>query len=262
MFKYPQIKGKTIAIVSDDRTYSGRLAMQALVWGMQVQEHSSAESMLDAFSGTLWPDFLLADHLLPGMNGVKLARLVTKISVARSRRPALILMAAAGADSFTVPPGLVDYVLYKPIGDRMLQGLIYDACANLPAHSSELALSNVEVEAFLNLDMIEEFTDDPGTYEMIVDGFSEIIADHGRQMMRAIEQNDLLELSKHLHMLVGSSGNIGLKKLYQHFKAVQKGIHDFNELPDPSFISEALDITEGTLLVLKFKGIVSPSFEW
>jgi signal transduction histidine kinase/CheY-like chemotaxis protein len=58
--------------------------------GFTVHEADCAEAALEAINAGLTPDLLITDHLMPGMTGVQLARLI------RERRPAIKILIVSG----------------------------------------------------------------------------------------------------------------------------------------------------------------------
>jgi PAS domain S-box-containing protein len=92
--------------------------------GFAVREASSAESALAAIDGGLLPELLITDHLMPGMTGVQLARLV------RERRPNIKTLIVSGfADVDGIDPSFPR--LTKPF----MQSELEVAIANLQARN-------------------------------------------------------------------------------------------------------------------------------
>jgi CheY-like chemotaxis protein len=69
------------ALLVDDEEYI-RLSTADMLTdlGFKVHEAASAEAALEAIDAGLMPDLLITDHLMPGMTGVQLARLVKERS--------------------------------------------------------------------------------------------------------------------------------------------------------------------------------------
>ena len=85
--------------------------------GFAVREASSAESALAAIDGGLMPELLITDHLMPGMTGVQLARLV------RERRPKTKTLIVSGfADVDGIDPSFLR--LTKPFVQNELETAI------------------------------------------------------------------------------------------------------------------------------------------
>jgi CheY-like chemotaxis protein len=86
--------------------------------GYEVAEASSGEEALRLIDTGLRPDLLVTDHLMPGMNGAELARLVT------SRSPGLPVLIVSGyAEAEGVAPGLAR--LTKPFRNSELAASLH-----------------------------------------------------------------------------------------------------------------------------------------
>jgi len=79
------------ALLVDDEEYIRLSTADMLVeLGFKVHEAASAEAALEAIDAGLAPDLLITDHLMPGMTGVQLARLV------RQRSPRTKILVISG----------------------------------------------------------------------------------------------------------------------------------------------------------------------
>ncbi|MFT4901809.1 MAG: CheY-like chemotaxis protein [Lentimonas sp.] len=255
-----KVAGRSILILENNIDELHRLTVEAQEHGMRVFSYSDSQPVCDLLAAGEIPDVMLIDHDLPGGDAVKLAQRVSKWN---SKKPVLLLMSSIQGDSEVVPPGLFEFILIKPLERRVLKGLIHNALLSNDELRVELNSKSVdELGPVLNLQMIEEFLFDQETYEMIVEGFGVIINEHGDQIKAAIEQDQILVVRSHLHALIGSTGNVGLKKLYEYYRTVQSRIHKFGEMPNPNFVDEATKICKQSLAALKAHGIVRASFEW
>jgi PAS domain S-box-containing protein len=114
----------TALLVDDEACIRVSTAEMLNALGFAVREASSAESALAAIDGGLMPDLLITDHLMPGMTGVQLARLV------RERRPKTKTLIVSGfADVDGIDPSFPR--LTKPFMQSELEGAI----ANLHRNS-------------------------------------------------------------------------------------------------------------------------------
>jgi CheY-like chemotaxis protein len=66
----------TALLVDDEACIRVSTADMLNALGFTVREASSAESAIAAIAGGLMPELLVTDHLMPGMTGVQLARVV------------------------------------------------------------------------------------------------------------------------------------------------------------------------------------------
>jgi CheY-like chemotaxis protein len=80
----------TALLVDDEDLVRMSTAHMLMDLGYEVVEASSAEEALKAVGDGVRPDILVTDHLMPGMNGVELARSL------RSRQPKLPVLIISG----------------------------------------------------------------------------------------------------------------------------------------------------------------------
>jgi CheY-like chemotaxis protein len=93
-------EGLAIVIDDEDLVRASSAAMVAEL-GFNVVEANSAEAALGLLDEGLEPDLIVTDHLMPGMSGTDLARLL------RERRPSLKLLIVSGyADADGIIPDL------------------------------------------------------------------------------------------------------------------------------------------------------------
>lgn len=91
----------TALLVDDERFVRASTADMLADLGYEVVECANAEEALEAIDGGLSFDLLVTDHLMPGMSGVDLARVV------RSRTPdAPVLIISGYADTEAIAPDL------------------------------------------------------------------------------------------------------------------------------------------------------------
>jgi CheY-like chemotaxis protein len=111
----------TALLVDDEELVRLSTAAMLMDLGYAVIEAGSAEEALRLVKEGVVPDLLVTDHLMPGMNGVDLARAL------RSRRPSLPILIVSGyADTEGLDPDLAR--LTKPFRHfelaESLEGLI------------------------------------------------------------------------------------------------------------------------------------------
>jgi PAS domain S-box-containing protein len=107
----------TALLVDDEACIRISTADMLHALGFAVTEASSAESALMAMEGGLMPELLITDHLMPGMTGVELARLV------RDRRPRTKTLIVSGfADVDGIDPSFPR--LTKPFVQSELEAAI------------------------------------------------------------------------------------------------------------------------------------------
>jgi CheY-like chemotaxis protein len=90
------------ALVVDDEEYIRVTTVDMLTeLGFAVHEAATAEAALEAIEAGLRPDFLITDHLMPGMTGVELATAV------RARAPDVKILIVSGfAEAEGIDPSL------------------------------------------------------------------------------------------------------------------------------------------------------------
>lgn len=71
------MKTRTILLVEDEKAIQVLIVYNLKKLGMEVELKESAESALDYLNNiTAYPDLIVSDVLLPGMNGINLCRIV------------------------------------------------------------------------------------------------------------------------------------------------------------------------------------------
>lgn len=96
----PEVRG-TALLVDDEELVRMSTADMLADLGYEVVEAVSAEEALGLLNGGLSPELLVTDHLMPGMNGTELARLV------QSDRPGIKVLIVSGyAETEGIAPDL------------------------------------------------------------------------------------------------------------------------------------------------------------
>jgi len=113
----PAVWAGTALLVDDEAFIRVSTADMLNALGFIVREASSAESALAAIDAGLVPELLITDHLMPGMTGVQLARLV------RERQPKIKTLIVSGfADVDGIDPSFPR--LTKPFMQSELEAAI------------------------------------------------------------------------------------------------------------------------------------------
>jgi signal transduction histidine kinase/DNA-binding response OmpR family regulator len=123
----PELAGKRVLIVDDNRNNRLLLKLQTERWGMLARETESPAAALEWISHGDPFDVVLLDYQMPGMDGITLAR---EIRAARGTRcPLLVLLSSVGQPMTTEQAGVgFATVLAKPLKlshlrDRLLETL-------------------------------------------------------------------------------------------------------------------------------------------
>lgn len=115
----PPTGGPILLLVEDHELVRACTAEMLVDLGYRVVEADSAEEAIRHLRHGLRPDLMVTDHLMPGMNGVDLARL------AHASFPSLPILVVSGSSELgAVPPDLS--CLPKPflksqLADHLLQ---------------------------------------------------------------------------------------------------------------------------------------------
>mgnify|MGYP002079182677 FL=1 len=108
---------RTVLLVEDEALIRLSTADMLNDMGFKVVEASSAEEALELVNRGLHPDLLISDHLMPGMNGTELAKIV------RSREPEVQVLIVSGyAESDGLAPELLR--LNKPFRNEELAAML------------------------------------------------------------------------------------------------------------------------------------------
>ena len=86
----PAAKAGLALLVDDEELVRGAAAYTLGDLGYEVTEAASAEEAIGLLDGGLRPDLVVTDHLMPGMSGADLARLLL------ARRPGLPVLLISG----------------------------------------------------------------------------------------------------------------------------------------------------------------------
>jgi CheY-like chemotaxis protein len=90
-----------VLLVDDEELARASTAAMLIDLGYTIVEAGSAEEALSLIRDTTLPDILMTDHLMPGMNGTDLARIV------RSQCPSVrVLLVSGYADAEGVAPDM------------------------------------------------------------------------------------------------------------------------------------------------------------
>ena len=113
----------TVLVVEDEPAILELIEVNLADAGYEVTRAASAESALEALSGTL-PDLVLLDWMLPGMSGLALARQLR--SAARTKELPIIMVTARTdeADKVAGLEAWVDDYVTKPFSPRELKARI------------------------------------------------------------------------------------------------------------------------------------------
>jgi CheY-like chemotaxis protein len=102
--------------------------------GYETVQARSGEEAAELVAGGLVPDLLVTDHLMPGMSGVDLIRIV------QTRLPLVpVLLVSGYSEPAGVPPGLA--CMTKPFRKAQLAEQIERLCR--PAQAAEIHCENL-----------------------------------------------------------------------------------------------------------------------
>jgi PAS domain S-box-containing protein len=136
------LAGRRLMVVDDIETNRRVFALQARRWEMDFVASSSPENALAALRRGEWPDLLLTDMLMPGMDGVGLASAVRELERVQGRPPLPIILATSGGFHAGDPANAAARfaaVLHKPIRQRQLKEAIAQAMGAARGRRSEAA---------------------------------------------------------------------------------------------------------------------------
>ena len=115
----PPVMRETVLLVDDEDLVRASTAAMLTELGYEVTETDSAEQALRLMREGLRPNLLVTDHLMPGMSGVDLARIV------RSQKPDTKILVVSGyAEAEGVAPDLPR--LAKPFRSEDLAASLAD----------------------------------------------------------------------------------------------------------------------------------------
>jgi signal transduction histidine kinase/DNA-binding response OmpR family regulator len=129
------LKGKHILIVDDNETARRALIKSVLSWEMEATQASGRQEALNMLKGGNAPDVVLLDAVMPGIDGIDLAREVKEIANRESGREAskdaLIVLISPFGHNSPPDPALAGWVT-KPIKPLQLRKLLIDLISPSP----------------------------------------------------------------------------------------------------------------------------------
>ena len=138
----PDIERKHILLVDDNSTYLKVLKAQLDFWNLHTTAVGTGTEALKLLQGRESFDMIITDMVMPGMNGIELARLIKNL------RPGIpvILLTVPGDDSIKKYPELFAATLTKPLKHRQLSVTLQTVLQNLhqtvsPVYKSASILS-------------------------------------------------------------------------------------------------------------------------
>ena len=194
--KKPELAGKKLLIVDDNKTNREEIAKQAKLWGMAPRPARSGQQALEWLSQDRQFDLAILDLQMPEIDGWSLARAIRQIDIA-SEMP-LIIMSFAGRQMLAeLEEGVeVATFLTKPIKQRYLYEVLVGALRG-ECHSPGLALaSSAEYNSQLaeRLPLRILLVDDVVTNQKVALevlkhlGYSAEVANNGREALESLRR--------------------------------------------------------------------------
>jgi len=136
-----QLAGKVVAIVDDNKTNRRILSLQTKSWGMKPVEFDNAADILKAFEKEQKFDMGILDLLMPGMDGVELAKELFKQP--HGRKLPIILLTSVGwhRDNVNGADTNIKQFLTKPIK----QSKLFDTIATIFSKKEVVQVSGKDV---------------------------------------------------------------------------------------------------------------------
>ncbi|NER33292.1 MAG: response regulator [Oscillatoria sp. SIO1A7] len=194
--KIPELAGKKLLIVDDNKTNREEIAKQAKLWGMEPRPARSGQQALEWLSKNRQFDLAILDRQMPEIDGWSLARAIRQIDTA-SEMP-LIIMSFAGRQMLAELEERVEVAAFltKPIKQRYLYEVLVAALRG-ESHSPGLALTssaeyNFQLGELLPLRIL--LVDDVVTNQKVALevlkhlGYSAEVANNGREALEALRR--------------------------------------------------------------------------
>ncbi len=159
--KIPELQGKRVLLVDDNRTNLNILTIQCTNWGMHARATASQNEALQWLANNDPFDIAVIDYHMPEMNGVDLTRKI------RSLRPAsslpVVLFSSSGRSDFSETENkLFAAVILKPVKQGHLYSTLIDVLADRPdggrpaARLTQPAVESLALSLPLNILVAED----------------------------------------------------------------------------------------------------------
>ena len=222
---------KRILVVDDNQTNRMIVCQILKNHGFQVNEAVNGSQAVAAVN-ELVCDLVLMDVIMPEMNGLEAAQQIRQCSGSRSQIPIVIFTASVLTEEdrhqYAVA-GIKDYII-KPFGKDQLLKVIKkylsysserESCD--PLHQCDISNKDGLVSKILNLNKLQQLTDDIGV-KALSDTLNTYIL-NVQSRLKTLESvrrdRDLTRLQFENHAIKSSSVMLGAQYLYEHSKSVE-----------------------------------------
>ncbi len=258
-----------MALLVEDQRINQKVATKLLQkQGLKVTIAENGQKAVDAFLSSNF-DLILMDIQMPVMDGFMATQEIRREEQRTGGHIPIIAMTAnamkgdrekylaAGMDDF-VPKPIMEEDLYEAIGrwinisDSMPIGTVEP---QMPAEDLKTMENKSPNEVFDVGPILEKFGDDKEFFHELAEIFIEDISQEIEYLENTMKNNNAEEFSKQAHKLKGSSGNFGVKGLYDLFAEMQ-------DLGEENRLNEASEIfSEASILYQQVKVALKKSIE-
>ncbi len=125
-FARPELTGKRVLIVDDNDTNRRILALQAMSWGMVPTDSDSGAKALKIIKSGKSFDIAFIDMMMPGMDGITLAKQIDKVLKGHSFPKILLTSIGWHGDPKQIREANIDVHLSKPVRQSQLYEIMLD----------------------------------------------------------------------------------------------------------------------------------------
>lgn len=125
-FARPELTGKRVLIVDDNDTNRRILALQAMSWGMVPTDSDSGANALKIIKSGKNFDIAFIDMMMPGMDGITLAKEIDKVLKGHSFPKILLTSIGWHGDPKQIREANIDVHLSKPVRQSQLYDIMLD----------------------------------------------------------------------------------------------------------------------------------------
>ena len=142
----PQLAGRRVLIVDDNATNRRILTLQTQIWGMLPRTAASGEEALSWIRDTRF-EIVILDALMPGMDGITLAREIRKH--ASSRHLPLVMLTSLGRQTELESNTTTEFAAFltKPLKPSYLYDALMDIFSSKPPAQALAAAPLVAVDS-------------------------------------------------------------------------------------------------------------------
>ncbi len=200
-------------------------------------------------------DLILMDCQMPEKDGYEATKEIRKLEKESKQHIPIIAITAhalKGDKNKCLAAGMDDY-LSKPyeitkLEEKLDKYLALNTSSNTETSASEKPIENIKIESFLDMNRLHEiFGNEEESIHEFIKSFLSATTGLINEITNTIKTNDVEMTKNAFHRLKGSSGNAGIKKLYELSLAAEKSL----AIPDWKKTNETFNEIQQTFQLMQ-----------